>query len=159
MPLISRLRNRCYCAFCKTERKVYSKKHVDLTNVLGASFLATSLSYLYWGELDPRGLMLFGVLILVAEVFVYSRWRSSLVCKMCGFDPIMYKRSPQEASKAVREFFTDNAHKPGFQLSRSPLLEVHKQQRAQERKKQELRYIESKMQAKRDSGLTPTKTV
>ncbi len=139
MRLISRLRDHRYCAFCKTPRRVYLKKHVDLTNVVAAMLLSAAVTLTYAGQVDPRGLVLFCVIIGVSELMVYLRWRIAVVCKMCGFDPVIYKRSPAAAAFRVREFFEQQVENPRFQLSKSPLLELHRQQRLRERKRMELR--------------------
>ena len=136
MPLISRLRGRCYCAFCKTERSVYVKKHIDMTNVLGAMILAVAVAFVYYGEPDPRFVVLFGLFVLLGEAFVYLRWRASMVCKLCGFDPLVYKRSPERAAQGVREFYQEKSAKPEFLLSRSPLIEVHRREKRQQRRQQ-----------------------
>lgn len=133
MKLISRLRDHRFCAYCKAPRRVYVKKHVDMTNVIGMLAFAMAITYFAWGAPDPRGLVLFCVFISFSEVFVYLRWRTSLACGLCGFDPIVYKRSPQEASKRVQEFFAEHRDDPQFLLSRSPLVQVQKKLMAQER--------------------------
>lgn len=140
MRLFSRLFQRRYCAFCKTPRRIYAKKHIDLTNVLGAALLSTLVSTAVYGELDPRGLTLFCLVIAFSELFIFFRWRIAVVCKMCGFDPVLYKRSPARAALRVREFFTEQVGNPRFQLSKSPLLELHRKQKVAERKSLERRY-------------------
>src|SRR4051812_10673396 len=132
MGLISRLRDHRYCAFCKARRKVYVKKHIDLTNVVGAVLLSFGVTYVIYGAADPQGLMLVGAILLVSESFVYLRWRLGIVCKMCGFDPVIYKRSPAQASALVSQFFREQVQNPEFWLTKSPLLQVQKRIREQE---------------------------
>lgn len=129
MKLFSRLRGRCYCAFCKAERRIYIKKHIDMTNVLGAFVLSLAMGYAYWGSPDPRILVLFFSGLMGAEMFIYIRWRSSLVCALCGFDPVIYKKSPELAASKVREYYQEREDRPEFLLSRSPLLEVKRRER------------------------------
>lgn len=136
MQLFSRLRDQRYCAFCKSARRVYLKKHISLTNVAGAILLSVGMSYAIYGRPDPSLLGIFCFLTVAGEMFVYSRWRASLVCKLCGFDPVVYKRSPEEASKQVRAFFEEQIEKPGFILSKSPLLELRRRLQEQERRRQ-----------------------
>lgn len=138
MRLISRLRDRRFCAFCKSPRRVYLKKHVDLTNVLASGLLTGAVTMAFWNDLDPRGLAIFGMLMLFSELLVYLRWRLAIVCRKCGFDPVLYKRSPEAAAARVREFFNTQMENPAFQLSSSPLLELYKKQRAIEKKKLKL---------------------
>jgi hypothetical protein len=137
MKLISRLQDQRFCAYCKTPRRVYVKKHVDLTNVLGVIVLAAVITQAYWGGADPRGLFVFCLLIMSGEVFVFLRWRASITCRLCGFDPVVYKRSPERAAALVNQFFKAQAENPQFWLSKSPLLEVHRRMRVEERAKQE----------------------
>jgi hypothetical protein len=132
MKLISRLRDHRYCAFCRSRRRVYLKKHVDSTNVLGAVFLAAAVTYAFYGEPDPRGLLIFCLVILLSEIFVYVRWRSFVICRLCGFDPVLYKKSPALASLKVREFFMEQTRNPSFLLSRSPLVALHRRRIEQE---------------------------
>lgn len=163
MGIISRLHDDCFCAFCKAPRRVYTNKHVGLTNVVGALLLSTGITFAVYGELDPRGLMLFGLTMVVSEIFIYMRWRSSLVCRLCGFDPLIYKRSPAAASAKVREFYEKAAQDPNFLLSRSPLVARQKAQRQAERQKHEMLMLEARLTAKsqgRDvSKLSPGKTL
>jgi len=118
---------------------VYLKKHVDLTNVVAAMLLSAAVTLAYWGQVDPRGIMMFCLVMALSEFFVYLRWRVAVVCKMCGFDPVVYKRSPEQAALLVRKFFEEQSVNPRFHLSKSPLLELHRKQRARERKMMELR--------------------
>lgn len=134
MRLISRLRDRRFCAFCKTERRVYCKRHIDMTNVLGSALLSGAVSMAFFGQTDPRGIVLFCLLCVLGEMFVFMRWRVNIVCKMCGFDPVLYKRSPPRAAARVREFFQEQVKNPKFQLSNSPLLDLHRRMKVAERK-------------------------
>lgn len=139
MKLFSRLFEHRYCAFCKSPRRVYAKKHIDLTNVLASSALSGVVSVAFYGQLDPRALLFFCLVTALGESFIYFRWRLSLVCRLCGFDPVVYKRSPAAAAARVRAFFEEQIANPKFQLSKSPLLELHRQQRIRERKNLERR--------------------
>lgn len=133
--IFSRLRDRRFCAFCKASRTIYLKKHIDVTNVVGALVFALVGGFVSWGQPDLRAVIFFGAGLVLAEVFVYMRWRASIVCTMCGFDPIIYKRSPEKAAATVRSFFNERMDDPEFILSKSPLLELRRKLRAQQRKK------------------------
>jgi hypothetical protein len=155
MKLISRLRGRCFCAFCKAERKVYVKKHVDLTNVVAAVVLAMIVGQAYWGGPDPRALMLFCLTIVGSEMLIYLRWRSSVVCHLCGFDPVVYKRSPEDAARMVRAFYAEKQDNPDFWLTRSPLVERKRQVRGQERKAAGHKALHEQMLARRTRAAMP----
>jgi hypothetical protein len=152
----SRLREPCFCAFCKAKRKVYTKKHIGLTNVACAAVFALTTTYAAYGDPDPVGIMIFCVYVMGAEIFVYYRWRQSVICSMCGFDPIVYKKSPAKASLRVGEFFKEQVENPEFWLSKSPLLALQKRIRAQEKKQLEAQILTNRAKS---SSLAPTKTL
>lgn len=135
MRLFSRLHDPCYCAFCKSPRRVIAKKHIGTTNVLGGILLSVGISFLLWGAPEARALVVLTLFLIMSEFFVYWRWRANLVCRYCGFDPIVYKRNPAEAAQLVRTFFEERIKKPEFQLSRSPLLDVFKRMQEAEKMK------------------------
>lgn len=165
MRIFSRLRDHRFCAFCKTQRRVYIKKHADLTNVLGAFLLSMAITLFAWGTPDPRGFMLFCFFTLIAEVFVYLRWRFNLVCSMCGFDPLIYKKSPARASRMVKEFFELNKNEPKFWMTRSPLVTLQRKIRGQERQKEFSRDLQEQISRRvqrskaATSPLPPAKTL
>jgi hypothetical protein len=156
MRLISRLRDHRYCAFCKASRRVYLKKHIDLTNVVGAIAFSLVFTFAYWAAPDPRGLMIFSSFIGVAEIFVYMRWRMSVTCSLCGFDPVLYKKSHERAAARVREFFQQQVENPEFWLTKSPLLQVQKRIRENERKKLDHQILINRTKSV-PSSLAPTK--
>lgn len=93
---------KCYCAFCKHERRFYDKKHITFVNVLLSLLASVLLMYTLWQQVDARVVIIFVTGICLAEIFVLFRWRLSLPCPHCGFDPVMYKRSPQQCAEKVK---------------------------------------------------------
>jgi hypothetical protein len=61
---------------------------------------------------DPRGVAIGLVFIFGAEIFVVLRHRLSLNCPKCGFDPVTYRRQPEEAARRVREHLARRAEDP-----------------------------------------------
>ena len=94
---------RCFCAFCRTPRTVYRKKHVSFFDVVLAGGASALLSFIIWQEFDPRALMFFTFGLGVAEIFVVVRFRVSIPCSHCGFDPVLYKKYPERAAARVKE--------------------------------------------------------
>ncbi|MBX3022386.1 MAG: hypothetical protein KF799_12000 [Bdellovibrionales bacterium] len=153
MKIISRLRDERFCAFCRSPRRLYVKKHVDLTNVLGVLLVTGALTHVLWGGPDPRGVVLFMTFIVTGEVFIYLRWRASIVCRMCGFDPLIYKKSPERAAKAVNQFFKEQAENPAFWMSKSPLLEVHRRLKEDEKRREDVAAVRKHVAAKKANAL------
>lgn len=94
----------CFCAFCRSERVVYLKRHISLVDVLLAAGASVLLGFIVWQDLDPRALMFFAFGLGVAEVFIQVRWRLSIACPHCGFDPVLYKRNREKAAERVKAF-------------------------------------------------------
>lgn len=157
MRLISRLRDERFCAFCKSSRQIYVKKHVDLTNVVGILLVTGATTHVLYGGPDPRGLVLFMSLIVIGEMFIYLRWRAAVICRMCGFDPVLYKKSPERASRAVNEFFKAQAENPQFWMSKSPLLDLHRRMKEGERRRDELvavrKFVADRPQRMKDAAV------
>jgi glutaredoxin len=97
------LKERIFCAFCKLEREVYTRKHITSTNVALCILTGLSIGYLIWGGLDGRMVLLTVVSMIFAEAFVHTRWRLSITCPHCAFDPILYKTDRIRVVQMVKE--------------------------------------------------------
>ena len=94
---------RCFCAFCRSSRIVYSKRHVSVIDILLSAIASASLSLVVWQALDPRATMFFVFSVGFAEIFVIIRSRFSMSCSRCGFDPALYRKGPELAAAKVKE--------------------------------------------------------
>lgn len=116
---------KVYCAFCRLERTVYTKKTVNWTNVVLSLGAAGLMSFVVWNELDPRAVVLFCTFIAIAEIFVRVRWRLSVRCPHCGFDPVLYKTDIDEAVRQVRERLNEVRATGGYLLKKNnPLMNL-----------------------------------
>lgn len=95
-------RKDVFCAFCKSPRKIYSEKHIGGVLLTLSLLITLGISYVIWETLDIRSFAIFALSVLIIETTMQLRWRKSLICKECAFDPILYKRSTQLASEKVR---------------------------------------------------------
>lgn len=114
-------RKSCYCAFCKTQRKVYVHKHLTYMEVLGLVILSLILTYAIYQSLDLRGLLFIGVFLLIGELFSQLKWRASMVCRNCGFDPVVYVRDPEQAGLKIKAFLERRSESPEH-LLRPPVI-------------------------------------
>jgi hypothetical protein len=152
-------KSECFCAFCKSKRHVYKKKHASMTNfvaVLGFSFCLSTGLWTWW---DPRSIVIFAVGLVFAETFIYLRWRFSVVCNLCGFDPVLYRRSRDEARDRVRQFYEKRIQDPDFMFSKSPLVELYRKRLEVKRRNDTVRtFLQKKGEAgsaASTSGLAP----
>ncbi|HAG91391.1 MAG TPA: hypothetical protein DCL41_05940 [Bdellovibrionales bacterium] len=140
-----------FCAFCRAERKYPSKKHLTVLDVFAAIVLSLVVGGAIWEMFDPRSFVLFTFAIGSGEVFIFLRWRHHMVCRYCGFDPVLYNVSPNRAREKVRQFYEDKIKSPNFILSKSPLLEVYRSQLERERVLRKIEYVKGRQQG----GLVP----
>lgn len=124
---MGRVLSRGYCAFCKAERSYILKKHIGFFEVVLALFFSFSLGGALWTFYEPKILVIFVIATSASEFFIYSRWRSHIVCRKCGFDPVLYNSAPNRARDKVKAFYAERLTRPEFLLSNSPLLELHKE--------------------------------
>jgi len=123
---LNRPYRRCFCAFCRKPRKVYVKRHLSWTDV-GSSIVLTAVSTaVIWKTVSPKGILVLIAFLILAEIIVQMRWRVSLPCPQCGFDPLLYKRSPELASKQVRRFYEQRRERADFLLTGQALIETQK---------------------------------
>lgn len=120
--MIFQQRRECFCAFCKTPRKVYKSKYLSVISIVGLVGLSLVLSEVIWNSLDPRGLVILGIMMLVGELFSQAKWRQSMICTNCGFDLITFKKNPELAGMKIKEFLEQRSSRPEFLLKRSPQI-------------------------------------
>jgi hypothetical protein len=124
MEVMKAVSQRCFCAFCRSERTVYSKRHISAIDV-GLALLASALlSLIVWQELDPRLVMFFALALGLAELFVVLRWRLTIACQKCGFDPVLYKKKPALAAARVKETYKRKMEDPLSAFAPPPKLPV-----------------------------------
>lgn len=111
-------KQKVYCAFCRTPHEVYRDKSLQVRHVLLSVAASICLSFIIWGEYNPKSLLFFVVGLMLAEVFSRLRWRMHLICKACGFDPVIYKNNPEKAAELVREFLKKRAEDPASLLKK-----------------------------------------
>lgn len=131
----NQISNKCYCAFCRSPRRVYMKRHFNSMNVLLATLTSLLLMFILWQRPDPRVLVLFVASLAGCELFIQLRWRLTITCPHCGFDPVTYKKSPEKAAAKVKEFFDGQKESSDFFLRRNPLLDIARRRKSKQRKK------------------------
>lgn len=90
--------------------------------IVGLIGLSLVLSEVIWQSLDPRGLVILAIFLLVGELFSQAKWRQSMICQNCGFDLIMFKKSPEQAGLKIKEFLEQRAERPEYLLKRAPQI-------------------------------------
>lgn len=131
-------RHNCFCAFCKSPRRIYRKKNISLVNILGSALAAAVVMFAIWQQYDPRVMIAFVICLAVSEVFVKIRWRLSVVCRQCGFDPVLYLKKPELAAEKVKIQLDLRKQDPKYLLAKPlnlPAIPVEKAKALQAKEK------------------------
>jgi hypothetical protein len=113
-----------YCAFCGTKRSVYNKKHITFGNGIETLVLSLLLMLLLFEGIDFRVIMIWVVFLTISEILIQFRWRLSVNCGKCGFDPILYKQSPEKASALVKNHIDRARLSPSLLTSTDVLKKI-----------------------------------
>jgi len=100
---------------------------MSLVDILGLVLLGVTLTYTVYKSLDPRGLFFIGILLLTGEAFTQTKWRTSMVCRNCGFDPVIYVRNPEQAGLKIKAFLDKRAESPAHLLRRPVVGPIKKE--------------------------------
>jgi hypothetical protein len=104
--------NECYCALCRSPRKLrysrhLSKMHFGQILVLTLVFTSVVFPFLSW-----KGVMSLPIIWALFESIHKSLYRKDLQCPYCGFDPKWYKKDVKLARQKVEEFLKQNPDSP-----------------------------------------------
>jgi hypothetical protein len=116
--MLSPKRQTVYCAFCRTRHEVYTEKSLKFRHFIMAGAFSICLSFAIWGNYNPKSLLFAVISVMIAEIFCRLRWRMHLVCRACGFDPVIYKNSPSQAAELVKAFLKRRSEDPQFLLKK-----------------------------------------
>ncbi len=81
-------------------------------DVVMATMATGLLMLVFWQGFEPRALMILAFFLGVAETFMIMRWRVAIACPYCGFDPVVYKRNPEQAAAMVQHFMKTRKEDP-----------------------------------------------
>ena len=115
--------DKLICVFCKLKHRVYLKKEVSFFDILLLLIVTGLMAYAIWGGPDLRSLLIFMSLIFALQVFLRMRYRESVKCPHCGFDPILYRQSPSRAALKVKAFLSQRQNDPQYMLRSQPRIE------------------------------------
>ncbi|MCX7978551.1 MAG: hypothetical protein N2578_06060 [Bdellovibrionaceae bacterium] len=94
------------------------RKGIGITNILASATAAFASMLVIWGAFDPRVILIFVFYLAVAEMIVQIRWRMSVICPRCGFDPVLYRKKPAAAAEKVKAFLQRRKEDPHFVLAK-----------------------------------------
>jgi hypothetical protein len=110
-------RSVCFCAFCKTPHKIYKKKGIGSLQLSISLLLTVSFMWGFWGTWNLKAIPILLISIFLSELIMHFRWRLALICRQCGFDPLIYKKNPLLAASKVKTYLDRRKTDPSFLLA------------------------------------------
>ncbi len=122
--MIRKASERRICVFCKLDHRVYTKKEVSFLDVIVLLVVTGVMAFAIWGGPDLRSMLIFMSLAFVLQVFLRVRYRESVKCPHCGFDPILYRNNNEDAAQKVKTFMENRADNPQYMLKPRPRIKA-----------------------------------
>ena len=113
-----------YCAFCKSKRSMNMQKHVQWFETSLSIVASVILMLFFFQTFDPRVFVFFGVSLSIFEFFVQFKYRLAMACPHCGFDPLLYMKSPSKACALVKTHLESRKNNPDVYMSSRPHLDL-----------------------------------
>lgn len=110
------------CVFCKLSHRVYLKKEVSIFDGLILMVVTGFMAFALWDGPDLRSMLIFMSLAFVMQVFLRVRYRESVKCPHCGFDPILYGQDHERAATKVKVFLEQRKDNPQYMLRAQPRI-------------------------------------
>ena len=116
------MKHNAFCSFCSLPQKVFRKKHVNPIELFMFGAVGAIVTHLVWGEFHIAGPLIFVILTCATEWMHRLRWRYSIKCRHCGFDPLLYKQAPEDAAATVKAFLANRKKDPLYLLKPQPRI-------------------------------------
>lgn len=113
-----------YCAFCKSPRKAFLRKNVTFVEILFCIVASSLVSLMFWQTIDLRLVAVLFIFLGFAEVFLQIKWRLSVVCPYCGFDPVLFKSDKDKAAQRIKIHMERRKRNPQVLLSKNAVLNI-----------------------------------
>lgn len=108
----------CFCALCRTPRKLRYSRHLSKMNYIQIFVLTLVFTAATYPVLEWKGAMSLPIIWAFFESIHKSLYRKELSCPFCGFDPKWYKKDVKIARQKVENFLKDNPDLPILKRAR-----------------------------------------
>lgn len=109
----------CYCALCRSPRKMNYQRHLSPIHYLQMTLLTIVLTWLMFDWLEWKTL---GSFFFIWATYEFARkllYRRELKCTVCGFDPTWYKRDVRIARRHVEDYLREHPESPVLRARKS----------------------------------------
>lgn len=106
--MASKYQIKVLCPVCESEREIKVNRIARIPIVLGSSLWAITVGYVAGALLDVfvgawLGLVSWVLSFLGLEVYYTLKSKGDLSCPVCEFDPVLYRRHPEQAKQKCLE--------------------------------------------------------
>jgi hypothetical protein len=120
--------SKIFCAFCRTPRRMYKKKHASIFDAIVLFALSFVLMMMIWEDWNPKVLLVWVGFMGISEIVVQMRWRIGLSCPHCGFDPVLYMNDRTSVVRKVKTHMARRSESVNNWVRPLPILQnqVHR---------------------------------
>ena len=111
---MSKTFQECFCALCRSPRKIRYSRHLSLFNYFQILFLSLFISFILYPYIGWKGGVSLPLIWIIFESLHKSLYRKELICPVCGFDPKLYRKNVKFAREKVEAFLQNNPESPIF---------------------------------------------
>jgi hypothetical protein len=102
----------CFCALCRTPRKLSYARHLSALNYLQIILLTAAFTWASFPLFQFKALSSVFVIWAAFEISKKLLYRKDIKCKVCGFDPTWYRKDVRVARRQVETFLKENPDSP-----------------------------------------------
>ncbi len=108
----------CFCALCRTPRKLRYTRSIQSRHYLQILVLALVATAGFSPWFAWKGIFSLPIIWIIFDSSYKSLYRKDLKCPYCGFDPAWYKKDVKFTRQKVEEFLKANPDSPVAQRGR-----------------------------------------
>lgn len=108
----------CYCALCRSPRKLRYSRHLSKKNYLQIFVLSLVTTAILYPWVSLKGIYSLPIIWALFEGIHKSLYRKELKCPFCGFDPKLYRKNVKLTREKVEEFLKQNPESPVLRAAR-----------------------------------------
>lgn len=116
-----------------------------------------ALSWIVRNQIDQYFLFFLFLFLVLGELAVHMRYRGSLACRTCGFDPVIYKQDYKKARQLVQQTLAIRKDNPALLLQKPLRLPKISASRLEQVKTLEEQLQEVQLRLKQDKNAVSTK--
>ena len=98
------------------------KRDISVFDFIICGLASLAAMALVWQDFNIKVFYFFTFALIASEILVRLRWRMKMICHICGFDPILYKKDPQRTALKVKSFLEARQTDPKMLLKPYPNL-------------------------------------